>query len=176
MSWGRLTAFVGLAALLGSCASADQYDFQVAFDPSVVRSRVAIIHTEVRRGGCSGVSVYSVDLGPDGRPIGDGSPGRNSGGTNLDAGRYGLAASIRDNSCVAFAEGCVEVDLPDAPTPVVVTVSPSTESPLCDAAECVVGFCTGVGAGACTPTCSTGFICCGTECCAGTCGACGTGL
>jgi len=172
MSWGPLTAFVCLSALLGSCASTDQYDFQVAFDAAVSRGRVSIVHTEVRRGGCSGVSLYSVDIGPDGRPIGATGAGGASGGKNLDAGRYGFAASIRDDNCVAFAEGCVEVDLPDAPSPVVVTVSPITETPLCDAMECAAGYCIGVSAGACTPACGVGSVCCGTQCCVGTCGAC----
>lgn len=168
----NLIALACLSALLGSCASTDQYDFQVAFDAAVSRDRVSVVHTEIRRGGCSGVSLHSVDLEHDGSPLGD----TVSGGKDLDAGRYGFAASIRDDNCVVFAEGCVEVDLPDAPSPVVVTVSPVTESPLCDTTDCAAGSCLGLSSGACTPACGAGYACCGTECCPGDCLACGTGL
>jgi len=175
MSWGHHIGTICLAALTvlaAGCASADVYDFEVQFDNSVTRSRVAVVHTEVRRGGCSGPSLYTMDLSSTGNSLlTDGTSGQ-----DLDPGTYGFAASVRDNSCSVFAEDCVEVQLPQAPSPVVVTLMPTTETTLCFGAECVVGLCTGVGAGSCTPACSTGSVCCGTECCLGSCGACGTGL
>lgn len=135
---------LALAALLvstvGCEGSPHGLEWGFRFETPALRERAAFVRATILEGGCDGDrAVYDAELAV-------GGPAPTSPG-ELGPGTYGLLGVARDASCVWFADGCVEVRLPDqADARVEVTLSASAvEEALCAVDRCTDGRCTAVG-------------------------------
>lgn len=126
----RVSALVLVVAVAG--CDGGSLTWSISFEDSAQASSAEVVVASIRRGGCSGETIYSTDVrrGEDGPEP-----------PELDEGTYGFAARARNGSCEAIAAGCVEVTVPDSETANVSLAtfpSPSTD---CDATECTNGVC-----------------------------------
>lgn len=123
------------------CEPAGRIGWEIAFADPTLGARAERVEGRILEGGCTSSSVrYAAEAARGETPP---MPPR------LEAGRYGFEGRARDASCVEFAIGCVDVEVPAANgTTVVVTLAASTERALCPAAMCSSGSCSGLDAGA----------------------------
>jgi hypothetical protein len=90
--------------LAASCGgSSHGLEWGIDFEEPSLRARTTLVEAQVRSGGCDGATVFSTRIS-----------GANAGKQPADfpSGRYGFYARARDSSCIWFAMGCVERELP----------------------------------------------------------------
>lgn len=88
-----------------------------AFDSSALREQTQGVTAEVRKGGCSGRTLFTTWISRDGAASAPGT---------LDSGVYGFYGRARGPNCMSIAEGCASVALPtDAPIRVVLETLPT---------------------------------------------------
>ena len=124
--------------LLAACSDAGAAAWRVRFADGSAPSGTALVHGEVREGGCDGRVRFATDV-RNGEPDGM-SPGA------LPAGRYGFRAEARTANCEVIAEGCTEVTLP-TDGPIVVVLDGSDRRAACPPDACRDGVCTPTDAG-----------------------------
>lgn len=128
---------LALLLVLGCSPPPRPLSWTIDFAPPGLRTRTAVVRTEIREGGCAGPARYSSDARP-------GMPGEVP--PRLPRGRWGFAAEAFTDACVRIASDCQAIDLP-GPTSVTTTLRPVTEAPACEASECSAGSCARPDAG-----------------------------
>lgn len=130
--------FIVVLSLLAGCAPAPRgLRWEMLIESTALRDRVAAVEGRILTGGCgSGTVAYSSEAARDGTPT---MP------PTLSPGTYGFEGIARDEDCVAFARGCVELVLPASTELITVRLVASMEEPACAAASCTAGLCDGPG-------------------------------
>jgi hypothetical protein len=124
--------------VLAACRDPVDTAWVVRFSPPELAERAARIEARVLGGGCSGPVRFATELGSDRAgampPV-------------LERGLYGVAAEASDGSCVRFAAGCAEVELPlERGRPVETVLTATGAGSRCPATDCAEGRCPGDGA------------------------------
>ncbi len=119
------------------CSNGRSLRWEIAFDDGLA-DRAAIVIGRIRAGGCDGDVLFEDDVAP-----GEAA----SMPTSLEPGTYAFEGVARDASCMEYARGCVEVELPADEQSVTVTLSASGGSSACDASACDEGRCRADDAG-----------------------------
>ncbi len=129
-----------LACWVAGCADARSLDFRVSLDDELTPDRVAAVVVSIRRGTCDdGDAIYTA-------MIAKGGSGEIPLPPELSPGSYAFEAIAFDESCSPIGTGCVEITLPNEDG-VNVAIAPSDGAPMCAAAMCVDGLCTGASDG-----------------------------
>lgn len=135
-------ASLGMAGVLPQCSLPPRpLSWTIELDTPSLLARAAVVHTEIRAGGCGGTARYASDVRPGERA--EVPPA-------LAAGRWGFAADAINASCVRFAGDCDELVLP-GPTSVSSLLRGFPDVPACDASECSSGACVRPDAGTDAP-------------------------
>lgn len=135
-----ITLAGGVLAIDGCQPAVGRLSWEIVFADPALGMRAARVEGRILTGGCSSTSVrYAAEAGRGETPP---MPPR------LEAGRYGLEGRARDASCIEFATGCVDVELPrDDGMTIRVTLAASSERALCPGAMCASGACGAADAG-----------------------------
>lgn len=132
---------MALALVVAGCQTSPRpMRWTIAFAAPELAVRAAVVHTEIREGGCAGPVVYLADVraGVGEAPV---PPA-------LAPGRWGFAGEARNATCIAYAFHCVEVDLPGPPS-VDLDLARMPDQEPCRDVGCTSGVCGGsVDAGA----------------------------
>lgn len=137
---GVLARLLGLTALLATAVACDgaparQLDWRVVFIGGADSTRARVLRASIREGSCTGTALYTESVRVDGSSTPMLPP-------VLGPGRYGFQVAAIDASCVPYAAGCVEVDLPQPEgSTVVVELAPQIGTPLCGPVLCSDGEC-----------------------------------
>jgi hypothetical protein len=133
----RSALFLLPALTLVGCEGDPQpLGWELEFEGRTLLERARVVEATILEGGCSGEELYSVEV-----VMGELS---NAEVPVLADGTWGFAGRARDESCVLFAEGCTEVELPTV-GPVVVILTPrGAEIPACSSTFCEGGRCSDV--------------------------------
>ena len=124
-------------SLAASCGDDDArvLSWRVTFEDEALADRARVLEAQILEGGCEGTELWATDV-----PLAGPAP---AGPPELSRGRYGFAITVVDESCVRYADGCTEIDLPrDGDDEVVVPLVARVEMPLCSALICNAGICT----------------------------------
>jgi len=123
-----------VALMLASCDGGRDYEWILRFEDEDAASRASRVELRIREGGCSGEARFetSVTRMSGGRVTAEATP------SPLSPGTYGFEGAAYDVDCGLVARGCVEITVPDAASPVEVTLTSQTDA--CDGA-CVDGAC-----------------------------------
>lgn len=119
------------------CSNGRSLRWEIVFDDGLA-DRAAVVVGRIRAGGCDGEVVFEDDVAP-----GEAA----SMPTSLEPGSYALEGVARDASCVEYARGCVELELPADEGSILVTLSASGTSSVCSASMCDEGRCMASDAG-----------------------------
>jgi alpha-tubulin suppressor-like RCC1 family protein len=128
---------IALAIFASACdAEVRTLSWEFVFADETLAARALVVEGRILEGGCTSSSVrYAAEST---RTMGPVAPPR------LEPGRYGFEGNARDASCVVFASGCQELDVPQAEGALVtITLSDTTPRAACDAELCTMGSCAG---------------------------------
>jgi hypothetical protein len=115
-----------LVLLFMACNVAPTVSWSARFDDATLEGRADRVVAVVERGGCGGDPIYEAA-----------SDGVAPEPPELEEGRYGFRAYALDETCVRFAEVCVERDLPlDDEAPITLVLVAVDEAPGCDDRMC----------------------------------------
>jgi alpha-tubulin suppressor-like RCC1 family protein len=130
---------VAIALALACSPGERRLRWEMVFAPMTLGTRAVIVEGRILQGGCGGAEIYRAEAGRGEVP---------AMAPRLDPGRYGFAGRSRDASCIWFAEGCEERDVPLGEGALVtITLAPTTETPACAPSECSAGACASGDAG-----------------------------
>jgi hypothetical protein len=131
------TIATGFLAVAGCSPSPRALSWTIELESPALRSRVSLVHAEIREGGCEGPVRYASEV-----RTGDPVPTP----PVLRRGTWGFAAEARSATCGRVAERCDAVMLPGV-SRVASVLREVTETPVCAPEACTAGVCRGDDAG-----------------------------
>ena len=136
MHGSQLTIFVFVVAALAGCKGPHALRWTIEHQSAALRDRAAVVRASVRQGGCEGAERYVVTISreapaPVEPPI-------------LPPGSWGFEATAYDASCARVSYDCELAVLP-VDGAVELVLENASPLPLCPAAQCDDGLCTGLG-------------------------------
>lgn len=146
-----LAAAAALSVVPAGCAMPHTLSWELGWSDTVLEDRAVAVEASILEGGCEGTVLWTtqIELGHE-----------TEDPPKLGEGRYGFRARARDMSCIWFADGCRDLELPaeDASSDVRVVLAGATELAACAADLCIAGLC------ACTAPGQCGTACVGADC------------
>lgn len=149
---------LALCALIlppGGCVLPHLLSWEIGWGEIGLENRAVAIEASILQGGCGGGTVVWMQEVPAASAGFDDPP-------TLGEGRYGFAARARDASCVWYASGCREIDMPGENQGSLLVVLEALEppEPACPVDQCIAGGCACSAPGECGSACTSGDCSC----------------